>query len=94
MNKHTPEPWEVDSMMVVGPRSEADDQTFGMIIGLADIYGDNEKADATRIVACVNALAGIDDPEAFMQDVRGFFSGERPDHTLLDGILEHLKGSE
>jgi len=26
--------------------------------------------EAKRIVACVNALEGIDDPEAFMRDVR------------------------
>ena len=36
-------------------------------------------------VACVNALAGIDDPEAFMRDVHRRFS--------VDWILsKHLKG--
>ncbi len=38
-----------------------------------------------RVVACVNALAGIDDPEAFMRDVHRRFS--------IDWILnKHLKG--
>jgi len=42
--------------------------------------------------ACVNAMQGID--EAFMRGVLEFFSGDRPPHTLVDKILEHMKGGE
>jgi hypothetical protein len=32
--------------------------------------GDEQEANAARIVACVNALDGIDDPEAFVKAAR------------------------
>jgi len=40
------------------------------------LYGDKSsesKANAARIVACVNAMAGMDDPEAVMKIVRELF---------------------
>ena len=35
-----------------------------------DIYSREDEANAARIVACVNALDGIDDPEAFVKAAR------------------------
>ncbi len=58
--KHTPEPWDVDNQT-----------TFPVIVG-SDAYvseiwstGENEldQANAARIVACVNAMTGIEDPQ-------------------------------
>ncbi len=59
MSEHTPEPWEV-LQDVVPPRTwqvwgpeEANPAPVAL--------GVDEEADARRIVACVNALAGLDD---------------------------------
>ena len=61
---------------------------------------------ANRIVACVNALAGVDDPVAFMRDVREWrealsaYQEDESHHHLpnlakYDVIVsEHLKGGE
>ena len=67
--KHTPEPW----IAVPGKRHDPEviittqyrlDQSKGEICGM-DVeftgpHGDEQKANARRIVACVNACAGID----------------------------------
>ena len=50
-----------------------------------------------RIDACVNALAGIADPEAFMRDVREYFrtkgfGPEWVDKIDAETINQHLKG--
>lgn len=53
-----------------------------------------------RVVACVNALAGIDDPEAFMRDFKdlveniesAYVDGQFVKSGLQDMKDEHLKG--
>jgi hypothetical protein len=42
-------PWFTTSKHEVGPRSAHQDQSFGMVIPLCDVYGDNRQADATLI---------------------------------------------
>lgn len=64
---HTKEPWDI------GTNSESY-KSYECYIGNADVIGavafipksqnKNGKANARRIVACVNACAGMDDPEA------------------------------
>ena len=71
MTKHTPEPWEIQHDTCAFCR-QADRQEFvfnpGPSTGLhGAIVG---RADAERIVACVNACAGIN-PEA-IQDLLSF----------------------
>lgn len=34
---------------MVGPRSKEDDQSYGMVIGIADVYGPNRRADGFLI---------------------------------------------
>ena len=51
MSDHTPGPWKVDSKYCVGPVSQEDDQSYGMIIPVADVYGPNRKADAELIAS-------------------------------------------
>lgn len=79
MSKHTPEPWEAR-------RDPCHFHTLSSIYGhthnrsVAEIGGEtfDEQADNTaRIVACVNALAGVDDPAAFMAKVREIVELER-----------------
>lgn len=57
--EHTPEPWAISTAeelddMILGPESD----------GIADCFGST--ANARRIVACVNACAGI--PDAVLAD--------------------------
>ena len=73
--EHTPEPWRVD-----------DQRTFTQIVtNNMDICGvwatgtkDQNKANAARIVACVNSLAGIEDPASWRKNV---------DHLVKSDVL-------
>lgn len=56
--EHTAGPWVVSRKLEVGPRSDADDQSFGMVVGVCDVYGDNAEADA-RLIAAAPDLLGI-----------------------------------
>lgn len=49
--KWTKGPWFVDRSMEVGPVSRNDDQTYGMILPVADIYGEPMEANAHLIAA-------------------------------------------
>ena len=55
---HTPEPWTAFGKQVIETAS-ADRKI---------IVQCKSEADAARIVACVNAMQGIEDPEQFMQE--------------------------
>lgn len=62
--KHTPEPWYVDNQT-------AFPEIVGSDAHVSEIWstGDNEldQANASRIVACVNAMAGIENPKKFRE---------------------------
>lgn len=64
MSKHTPEPWVIDEREDLSTNFYSDD-AMGSIIGgcLAYNYAyrtpDERKANASRIVACVNACRGL-----------------------------------
>ena len=66
--QHTPEPWEVGrNGWQVYPRPELP----GTIAAADERKQPSEQvANAERIVACVNALAGIDDPETALRELR------------------------
>lgn len=59
MNKFTPGPWKVGNKFEVGKVSDADDQSFGMIDPLADVYGENKEADAKLISAAPDLLEAL-----------------------------------
>lgn len=66
---HTPEPWICDlasEFIMDGdqPWSEAICQFFNEQEGPFE----NKDANAARIVACVNAMAGVEDPERFRKE--------------------------
>jgi hypothetical protein len=73
--KHTPEPWIYQSQTVVAD-DEHGDRIFIMMP--SDYIGQH---NMKRIVSCVNALAGIKDPENFMEALRCFL--------VLTGKGEH-----
>ena len=49
--KFTPGPWVVSRKFVVGPQDKEDGQSFGMVVGVADVYGENRSSDACLIAA-------------------------------------------
>ncbi len=57
MSKHTPEPWKLED-----PRTAFD-------ANWSVIFVSNQK-DAPRIIACVNACAGMEDPQAEIDQLR------------------------
>ncbi len=57
--KHTPGPWLVTRQYVVGPRDESDSQGFGMVVGVADVYGENRNQDAHLIAAAPDLLEAL-----------------------------------
>ena len=67
MSKHTPEPWEVERSVDYGLVAQAVNPSPND----SDIDGNREAHyNAARIVACVNACAGIDDPAAEIAALR------------------------
>lgn len=81
--KHTPEPWEIAGpypRVTIGVAvPEEDDPSVGhygfapilQLIESAEAYGNCDLVpNAARIVACVNALAGVDDPAAELTRLR------------------------
>lgn len=69
---HTPGPWSASTDWLNGPPVILD----GDGIHIAKVVGrstteDEDLANARRIVACVNALEGVDDPESAMRELRG-----------------------
>ena len=100
--KHTKEPW-VHHAGFVKRKKHSIDHLFGVVGSVTTLAEDH--ANSKRIVACVNALAGIDDPEAFMRDMKLWrklqehfkegdpsFSSVAASLELDEAILEHLKG--
>lgn len=63
MNKHTPELWEVDDELQICVRGSV----IALINDRGRAYADEDSANAIRIVACVNALAGIENPADLRQ---------------------------
>lgn len=56
---HTPGPWHVGRKFEVGPRSDADDQSNGMVLPIADVYGENREADARLIAAAPELVKAL-----------------------------------
>lgn len=57
MSKHTPEPWVIGSSNSIWANGLVQAQAMS-------------NANAARIVACVNALEGIDNPASFVEVVK------------------------
>lgn len=68
--KHTPGPWRVS---LTGPR-RSEISTPGNPYVLATVYEDNSnenaRDNAERIVACVNALEGLNEPIIIREQIR------------------------
>ena len=75
MSKHTPEPWVFDDRPDIDTNFYSDDAT-GSIIGGCQEYTfahrdiEERRANARRIVTCVNACAGMADPAAEIAELK------------------------
>ncbi|HWT40360.1 MAG TPA: hypothetical protein VN081_03800 [Dongiaceae bacterium] len=70
MTNHTPEPWKVKTNKLANVVS-IQDATGAYIAGTGNALENSEKlANAARIVQCVNACAGIENPEALPDVIR------------------------
>lgn len=58
---HTPGPWFVTRKWSVGPCSQEDDQSYGMVIPVADVFSDNRIADSSLIAAAPDLLEALRD---------------------------------
>ena len=106
--KHTKEPW-----FIGGTNTNQDEPNEIAIInvqgychavalpcGMKDVEPDITKANAQRIVDCVNALAGIEDVEGFVRDAKEmqWVSGkdrlpEFGEEVFVEGGLAMLRGN-
>lgn len=108
--KHTPAPWMVDPTFKSEVQTHEDktisscwhEHAVGKTITLNDVLAcpiEESAANAARIVACVNALEGIDDPAAFMRVVNQLCE-EHPvlpdvdEAAVFREIQHHLKGNK
>jgi len=89
MTEHTQEPWGY--IRTVKKRHV-------LVSDSGHVADFDNPADAHRAYACVNALEGIDDPAAFMREIRMWRELKRGDHqhTAIHNtervIFDHLKG--
>ena len=76
--KHTPEPWswgfeDKSVIYIQGPGEHEDHVLWSEICPACQRSGSRctapSDANAERIIDCVNALAGVDDPAAFVEAV-------------------------
>jgi hypothetical protein len=88
--KHTPEPWRIDGpltdaghVLIVDPHGDALARLDAETVHL-------ETVNAARIVACVNAFAGIDDPAAFVAAHRELVEAARGIIQAINRAVEPL----
>ena len=72
--KHTPEPWHVDNTVYKRSRTSINNHTIDVWYGLefndVTIKEETSRANAKRIVECVNAMEGVKNPSEFMEVVK------------------------
>lgn len=91
MSGHTPEPWQYDPDQSETLIEYTDERGLTGMVAQVEGYSDEPyEANAQRIVACVNALAGIRDPEAFMAEWRAIKEEELDDHDFIDRVIDNL----
>jgi hypothetical protein len=82
--KHTPGPWQTDNMgLGLGHIRSSDPNDQRMI---AYAQASPTDANAARIVACVNALEGIEDPAAFVAAVRELVEAARSILAVVSNV--------
>ena len=88
--KHTPEPWERNGKRI--ERIYLGMKVSEQVELIARVYGEDSEANARRIVACVNACAGIN-PKAVPELVEALEAAELWIEETLP-VLESMAGGE
>ena len=93
MAEHTPEPWTYHHPWIY---ADLDEGMGTAIASVDESQTDFEDADGARIVACVNACAGIEHPEVlpeFLERVTDLFEwiGSLPKNEVLDGWRDVIR---
>lgn len=89
--KHTKEPWKVDAMGRI-IMSENRGKVYQDIAEIRPgiLLAAVDKANAARIVSCVNALAGVKNPGEAMELVRDVLGGlVKRNKTVLGDAIGH-----
>jgi hypothetical protein len=85
--KHTPEPWELnkttDGLSITSKNGVI---VHCYSVSISDYNHDIPKANAARIVECVNAMAGIDDPKKWVEEMKD-------ENKLLKRVLKSTDDS-
>jgi hypothetical protein len=79
---HTPEPWHDKEGRLIG----SDGNVIARLMAPDTIFSSVKRADVDRIVACVNAMAGIADPEGAIKVARSALARLLADKYLADPI--------
>lgn len=90
-SKHTPEPWEVYGKLSCKITSKVSSYVLVADCKVSNVIEQNEmQANTARIVACVNALAGIENPVEFVQNAKKLLDNPI-DPTQKDNlVVEHI----
>jgi hypothetical protein len=96
--KHTPEPWKVDGKTVYAlthhswrKGQEILQNRFSANVQDAHTPNEELQANAYRIVACVNACTGMEDPETSIMRLNSIIYHLRADADRLAEALERLE---
>lgn len=81
--KHTQGPWAADHAFGVGPISDSDDQSYGMVLAVADIYGDNRVVDSRLIAAAPELLEAVEKLLLWVELMVGYLGVEPEDVDLV-----------
>jgi hypothetical protein len=82
--KHTNEPWEVeDQTMGIFSKNEF----IGELCDCVGLFNAKDRANSARIVECVNACEGIDNPMEAIKELVEACEGLMNDDTTLVGSL-------
>ena len=65
--KHSPEPWKIEHRGTDPNDVHVVDANGTCVLETDWVPGELERLDYERIVACVNAMQGIEDPQAFRE---------------------------
>ena len=95
--KHTPEPWKCDGKTVYAlthhswrKGQEILQNRFSANVQDAHTSDEELQANATRIVACVNACVGMEDPETSIMGLNSIIYHLRADTDRLVAALQSI----
>lgn len=94
--QHTPEPWKIDNKLGTRIYSTKEDANHEQLIAILSPLECSPgkatcNANTARIVACVNAMAGIEDPETWMKTTKEVMEGNLKLQASWSNVIEQLR---